>query len=48
MAESPRSEQDEDTEAPGASTDKGINDPLTRTDVKAPRAPFDPQQEPEK
>lgn len=47
MAESPRIEHDDDTKSRRAGTEKEINDPLTRTDVEAPRVPFDSQQESE-
>lgn len=45
MAESENKEQhDEDSQtAADAAEDERINDPLTRTDVKAPRVPFGSQ-----
>ena len=45
MAESEDKEQhDEDSQtAADAAEDQRINDPLTRTDVKARRVPFGPQ-----
>lgn len=44
MAESDEQQHDEDSQtAADAAEDERINDPLTRSDVKAPRAPFGSQ-----
>ena len=41
MTESEKGPHDEDSQtADGAADDERINDPLTQTDVKAPRVPF--------
>jgi hypothetical protein len=41
MAEVPDEEHHEEPEVAADGTEeKGINDPLTRTDVEAPRVPF--------
>lgn len=49
MAESEDKEKhDEDSQtAADAAEDECINDPLTRTDAKAPRVPFGSQSSPE-
>ena len=44
MAESDEQQNDEDSQTDADATeDEGINDPLTRSDVKAPRASFGSQ-----
>jgi hypothetical protein len=49
MTESDEKRHGEDSQtAADAAEDERINDPLTRTDAKAPRAPFGPQPSSEK
>ncbi len=39
-SESDREQEKTDTDDGGGGDDDGINDPLTRSDVEAPRRPF--------
>jgi hypothetical protein len=45
MTQSDEKQHDEDSQTPADATeDERINDPLTRTEAKAPRTPFGPQR----